>query len=325
MVATAALTVAIAAASEPAAVTIEWNAPSTCPSSAQVDEALRRWIRAEPSEPIRVRADVTALDDGYAADLVVETAWGSSHRHIEASACEGIADTTVLIAAIAADPLAVATQESMPSMSPPPAMSPPRIEDEAPFVETPVVADEPPPRAEAPRTRTRRRPRGIVRIEGAFGLGIVPRPSGGVGGALGVQWKHLELGVGAMWWPPRTTQSLDSGAAASIGLVAIAPYACGFLGRRAWSIGVCGSVEPGVMTGSGVDVGGATSQSVAWVGLGLGPRVRWSPIERIGIVAGIDGVAVVHRARFVVANEGDVYLSEIAGFRVRLGLEVRWP
>jgi hypothetical protein len=327
-VGSAALAVAVAAPLESAgAVTIEWNAPPSCPSPAAVDDGLRGWLRAPIGDPIRVRADVELREQGYVADLVVDTPWGSSRRHIEASECSAIANTTVLIAAIAADPLAIAMREPLPSMrsAPPP---PPRPIASAPegmpaSEPTQVVApiDPGPP----VRPRERRRPLGLVRIEGAFGLGIVPQPSGGVGGALGVQWRHLEIGVASMWWPPRTTARIASGAAARVGLVAVGPYACGFLGSRAWSVGLCGSVEPGVMTGQGRDVAGPDRRSVAWVGLGLGPRVRWSPRRRVGLVAGIEGVAVVHRARFVIANEGEVYRAGIAGFRLRLGIEVRWP
>lgn len=318
----AALTVAL---ESPGAVTIEWNAPPTCPSPAAVDEGLRRWLRTEPSEPIRVRADVTARETDFVADVMVETPWGSSRRHIEASECNGIADTTVLIAAIAADPLAIATREPPSLHAPEPSMPPPVADTPAP-VEPGVIAEAPPrPRHDVTTKRTRRLPRGFVRIEGAFGLGMVPRPSGGVGGAIGAQWPHLEVGVGSMWWPPRTTDLFPSGASANVGLVVIAPYACGFLGSRAWSFGLCGSVEPGVMSGTGKDVGSAATKRVAWVGLGLGPRLRWSPVERVGLVLGLEGVGVVHRARFVIENEGDVYVSGIAAFRVRLGVEVRWP
>lgn len=310
----------------PGSVTIEWNAPPTCPSPATLDEGLHRWLQTEPSEPIRVRADVTATSTGYAADVAVETPWGSSRRHVEATDCSGLADTTVLIAAIAADPLAIATREPPSLHAPAPASPPPIVE--VPASAPPHVAAHEPPRPRhdvTTRARPRARPRGFVRIEGAFGLGIVPAPSGGVGGSIGAQWRHAEIGLGSMWWPPRATDASSSGASASVGLVVIAPYGCGFLGSRAWSIGFCGSVEPGVMTGTGRNVDRANTQRVAWVGLGFGPRLRWSPIERVGLVLGVEGVAIVHRARFVIENEGDVYASGIAAFRVRLGVEVRWP
>jgi hypothetical protein len=324
----AVLAVAAAAPLESAgAVTIEWNAPPSCPSAAAVDESLRAWLRAPVEGRIQVRADVVAGASGYVADLVVATEWGNSRRHIEAGECTAIADTTVLIAAIAADPLAIAMREPLRELhSPPPVRPIAEPIEPAPIVDEAVAL--PIDRAPSPlpaRKRKRRAPLGFVRIEGAFGLGIVPQPSGGVGGAIGVQWRHLEIGLASMWWPPRASTRTASGASAQVGLVVVAAYACGFLGSRAWSVGLCGSVEPGVMTGQGRDVPSSQSPSVAWVGLGLGPRLRWSPIRRVGLVAGLEGVAVVHRPLFVIENEGEVYRAGIAAFRVRLGIEVRWP
>lgn len=312
-------------------VTIEWNAPSSCPSPESVDDALRSGLRKPTTDTIRVRADVEANAKGFVANVVVETGWGASRRHIEASECTAIAETTVLIAVIAADPLAIAIGDPAPVVW---AVPPPRPAPVHAIAPAPVEELRDPPSALQvdlnpeplpPRARRRPRPRGLVRMEGAFGLGLVPQPSGAVGGALGVLWRHVELGVGALWWPPRLTARSPSGATARIGLVGVGPYACGFLGTRAWSVGICGSVEAGVMTGQGLDVTDAKTRRRAWVGLALGPRLRWLPRPRIGLVAGLEGVAVPYRSRFVIQNEGDLYRSGIAGFRLRIGLEVRWP
>ncbi|HET6585722.1 MAG TPA: hypothetical protein VFG69_19825 [Nannocystaceae bacterium] len=313
-------------------VEIEWNAPLGCPSRESVDDALRTGLRKPTTEAIRVRADVAANEAGFAADVVVETGWGASRRHIEAGDCTSIADTTVLIAVIAADPLAIAIGDAAPLLHSVPPPSPAPVPASAPTIaEDPVVKLGAPPFDLGPEpapVRARRRvapPRGLVRIEGAFGLGLVPQPSGAVGGAIGVLWRHAELGITALWWPPRLTARSDSGAVARIGLVGVGPYGCGFLGTRAWSVGMCGAVEAGVMTGQGIHVRDPKTRSRPWVGLSLGPRLRWSPRPRIGLVAGLEGVAVVYRSKFVVQNEGDLYRAGIAGFRLRLGLEVRWP
>jgi hypothetical protein len=316
--------------------TIEWNAPASCPPASALANALRAWLRAPIEDPVRVRADVVAKDGRFVAELAVETAWGASRRHIEADECTSIADTTVLITAIAADPLAITAHEPIPAvLAPPPAIdtvAPPPVLPPAPAHDTDtddrMDDDVPPGVVVEPTIRgpdRRPPPRGIVRIEGAFGLGVVPAPSGGVGGALGVQWRHLEIGLAAMWWPRRATAPTATGASARVGLVTIGVYACGFLGVRAWAVGLCGAVDPGAMTGRGRDTGSPQSKTVPWVGLALGPRLRWSPHPRIGLVAGLEGLAVAHRARFVIENEGEVYRSGIAGFRARLGVEVRWP
>ncbi|MBC8067186.1 MAG: hypothetical protein IAG13_02540, partial [Deltaproteobacteria bacterium] len=96
------------------ALSLEWNAPASCPSAARLDEGLRLALRAPPREPIRVIAEVVARGDGFVAEVAVDTAWGSSRRHIEASECTAIADTTLLIAVIAADPLAIALGDPAP-------------------------------------------------------------------------------------------------------------------------------------------------------------------------------------------------------------------
>lgn len=311
------------------APSIEWNAPATCPSPARIDEGLRLALREPSRAPIRVVAEVVAQGDGFVAEVIVDTPWGSSRRHVEASECTAIADTTLLIAVIAADPLALALGEPAPTVRPMPLPSPEPAELPAPGTATDLPVPTVPARATVaplpPPPPPRSRPRGLVRIEGTFGLGLVPRPSGALGGALGVQWRHAELGVTAMWFPARATLPAPSRAYARIGLVTVGPYGCGFLGSPVWSAGLCGSIELGAMNGRGRDVAEPRTEVRPWLGLSAGPRLRWSPHPRIGLVLGLDGVAVAYRPRFVIANEGDIYRSGIAGFRARLGLEVRWP
>jgi hypothetical protein len=313
------------------ALSLEWNAPATCPSPARLDEGLRLALREPPREPIRVVAEVVAHGDGFVAEVLVETPWGSSRRHIEASECSAIADTTLLIAVIAADPLAIALGEPAPTVRPEPLpvddpqqLPEPTVAPIAPIFAPRVTVSPPPRPAPAPAARSRSKPRGIVRLEGTFGLGLVPQPSGAFGGALGVQWRHAELGLTALWFPARTTRPVPSGAFARIGLVTVGPYGCGFLGSPVWSAGLCGSVEVGAMSGQGRDVDQPRTEVRPWFGLSAGPRLRWSPHPRVGLVLGLDGVAVAYRPLFVIANEGDVYRSGIAGFRARLGIEVRW-
>lgn len=318
--------VAALAALDGEPIAIEWNAPPSCPSPEAVDDALQRRTTTGSGQPVRVRADVDARSDRFVADIAVETEWGASQRHVEASDCTSIADTTVLIAAIAADPLAavagpvptVEAPSSLPRVEPEP-VAPPR-----PPARRIVMVEPKPTTIEAPR-QPRPRPHGLVRVDGAFGFGLVPQPSGGFGGAIGAAWRHVEVGLSAMWWPPRPTARTSSGAWARVDLMTIGPYVCGSLGSRTWSVGLCGAAETGFLRARPRDVAAPTDRTSPWVAFGLGPRLRVGLHARVGLVAGLEGMLFPYRPQFVVEHEGELHLGGIAGFRARLGLEVRWP
>ncbi len=93
---------------------LRWNAPAECPDRNAVLETVQQHAVAfeEPPRPIRVRASVRAMGDGYALHLIIEGEGGESEHDLDSASCEVLANAAAFMAAVAMDPVAKAEEES---------------------------------------------------------------------------------------------------------------------------------------------------------------------------------------------------------------------
>ncbi len=295
------------------------------------NDAITEWIEAsEIPENLVVEVDVDYGEDGLLeATVVLENEWGTTRRVLHAAGCQTLERSVGLLVAIASSAVAVATTPAVArALAPPPTAAPvialpmpapPPMPTVLPVEEPRVVA----PVRRAPRFRGRRR--GLLRVDALAGVGQVPRPSGGIGGALGLATSKWSVTATVQFWPKRSTLSNSHGERADIALVTAGAAGCYGVVRRSIAFAGCGLVEAGAMLGRGRNVAMARRRSLAYAALGIGPELRWQATPRLGLVVAVEGLALVHRPRFAVEGRGDLYVAPIAAVRSRIGIELRLP
>jgi hypothetical protein len=278
------------AAAEPG---LTWTAPADCPDAA--DERLRieqRLGRSLDAVELAGTVTIEPVAYGFAATLALGH---DGARHLTGASCDELADAVAVIVARAA------RDRPAPAHA---AVVEPAVE---PVVE-PAVEQAP----ELPR------PAAWwfgARLSTLGGRGVVPGT--GFGGELVATARRgpliAELG-GARWLAG--TAAVD-GAAVRVTFAA----ATARLGwqpatpLRAWLV-----TELGTMSGTGMTRGGAS----AWFGAGLGAGGIWRLTRTIGIVATVEAIAALDRARFVLTSGTAVYEASPVSTRASLGIELAW-
>jgi hypothetical protein len=358
MLAVAATSLMLLTGARAVPVRLEWDAPRECPGHDEVVGAIEAAIAGAPPREgaIDVRVQVTASHEGLVALLSVRAPWGNSERVVEAHDCAEIVRTTVLVAAIAADAIGTSDDDDQDAATDDdeqdvatddhtgasavegpttPPLGPRTTLEMPPAPEVDDVEVAPPAtdatagsaRVSIPTTTTRaaRGWQGSARLDGSFGLGVVPGPGGGAGLAVGAARRRVAFGLAATWWFATRTARTASGAYASVRILAVAPFVCGHVPIGPLAMGACGELELGGVRGVGHDVRGQQQRTQPWVAIAAGPSLRWAFARRFAVQLDVECLVVPYRAHFVIANEGTLYRAWPAAFRTRLGLEARFP
>lgn len=307
--------VAFEARGEAAPIALAWEAPAECPSRESVVAAVQRLVRAVPQTPLRARARIVHERERWIAEL--ETP--SGHRALEAENCVVLADTVVVILAIAVDPDAAdqvsekpTFEEKLEKGTSPAADAPgPAVSRKAPDRGAVTRPANPSRLTEPPRVGAS----GVefwsvsLSLRALFEVGMLPGPA--VGGTLAARAERgiwgSELGASALL-PQDGELVNDSRRGGSF--FWFAGHALGCVGgRTSIPLDACAGLELGQLAGRGFGVDLPKTGRALWLGplVTTGARLRlgsdFSLEARLGLVLplprppafGLDGIGEVHR------------------------------
>jgi hypothetical protein len=305
-------------AAERAPIELVWTAPAGCPPTEDVKRELDTLLgdREAGAPWVHVRAEVTATEGGFALALATETASGTTTHSLASPDCRALANAVALVAAVAADPMAVdrtLDREAVRDLDAP--------------IDDPVVApkpDPPPPIEKRPRLRIARF---ALRADGLLDYNVVPKIGFGPVITLGIFGPHWRTEVGAIYVVPRTLWIDDTRTAgADIGMWNLRVRGCGVPVVATVEFPICGALEGGQVTGRPLGAGAPPeTETHAWGAFSLGAAVAWSPRPFIALVLGLDLVAPFVRPRFLVPVDRELHQVGRVGLRTNVGIELRVP
>jgi hypothetical protein len=301
-----------------AGVELTWSAPEGCPPVEDVRARLDALLgdREAGAPFVRLEATVSRKDGTFALQMRTETASGTNTHALSSPDCQALADGAALVAAVAADPLAVdrsleASQSEEPELPP----------DEVTVTRTPPDDD-----ADGrPRGRLRLA-RFALRADGLLEYGMLPKLGLGpviTAGLIGPQWR-VELGAIVLVPRPVFTDDTNT-AGAAIGAWSLRARGCGVPVVSIVEFPVCAGFEGGQMTAR--PLGNVTDNRDDRRGFGLfsfGGGFGISPRPFIALLAGVDGIVALSRPRFDVAGML-LHQPGRIGVRATVGLELRVP
>jgi hypothetical protein len=343
-----------AATTEPSAregaALLRWRAPAGCPDEVTVRARLVDALPPDVEAP-SVEADVLAAGDGrFRATVVLRGSWGETTRRLDSPTCDTLADAVVLLAAVS---VSSAAGEPEPPITEVPEPTPvePEVEGEVTDVqpepepdpagdpgdarlELEVVEPDPAERswrsagdALGPASGT---PvlRGLARLEGRAGAGLLPVVDLGGAATLGLEhrWFRVELS-GAGWLPRERTVAPDARVRASAWALEL--RACAALRPRPWLVVLpCAELDGGRLRGEGRGAGlvNGRVERQTWLALGVGPAVSFRLHRLVGVW--LSATAVVPLLRPGLGLEGlreEAYRMAAFVGRGSLGLEVYFP
>ncbi|MFV8751013.1 hypothetical protein ACNOYE_10750 [Nannocystaceae bacterium ST9] len=315
-------------------VTLDWQAPATCPSEAEVLARVRARVPASTSATLSIRARVSADESSHRVELELRNAEGESMRSFAARDCETLTDAVVLVVAVTFDPVWLVEQlerERAPSEGPeleapePEAPEPEAPEPEAPEstrIDAPIElglqlepAAEPSPRVSL---------RVGLRAFGGGGYGPTRGAHGFVGGALALIGERWRVELGARWSAPRVVRRAE-GAGGRFEAWSLGARGCFVPVARALEFPLCLGIEAGLVRGRGLEsLPRVETASFPWVAGSVAQGLWWAPLDRLALGVELELVLPFTRGSFLV-DEREV--ERIAGIGVRglAGVELRLP
>lgn len=304
----------------PEPIELEWQAPTSCPSEAQVLERLLAESPLIASTTLRVRATIEIRDAEFVVTLALTNSDGESERSFISNDCAMLTDAIVLAVGVALEESAVIFANEQPEPEPEPE-SEPEPEPEPDIVKTLRLEFqlEPEPEPEP------RRPRVGLRAFGGGGYSPTRAGYGNVGGALALLGDRWRWELGGSWSTPRVVRA-EPGIRTRLDAWALATRGCFVpIAANVIEFPLCAGIEAGQVRGRGLDPLPVTRRaSIAWVAPTLAQGLWWAPIERLAIGIELELLVPLTRGRFTV---GDVEVDRIAavGLRGLAGIEVRLP
>jgi hypothetical protein len=307
---------------------VQWDAPPTCPTQSDVEARIAARV---PLERVHVRARVDASADGFAGNVAIDSAHGSSTRTLASPSCASIVDAVVLLAHVAGEPLPTHELIAPPAPAPAPAPIPevPPPLDEPALEPAPVAAL---PIADAPR-RAEASPRRALRLRATIGasaivgVGTLPRIDVGVRGALGVSSRVGRAEIGAMYLAPQRVD-LEQGAQIGVDAWGMSLRICPAipLPAKRVELTICGSASAGRLRGtpSGAALVTSNPDAQPWVRLGGGPELAVAVHPRVRLVAAVDAGGHVVAPGFVIGGAGR-WAPQRWGLHGLAGMQVRLP
>jgi hypothetical protein len=222
-----------------------WDAPTECPSYAEVVTELERITRVKPGReitPVRAQAKIERTPSGrYRLRLLTEREGQTGETDLDATSCSVLKrGVTLVLALTLGDGVDVVDEPTPPE---PPA----KPREASPNQKKPTPAP-----AKAPTTSENDR-NGSLRfspwLSGIGAWGLVRKPSFGPQLGLAVGKARWQARADVTFWPPvdgARYQSVDSSYLAFIGAVG----ACARALPSGWSLAACGTFQVGAIHGS---------------------------------------------------------------------------
>ena len=293
-----------------------WTAPADCPSSEAVASRVARPEKATAKdEPLEAEGTVERKDERFRLTLRTKRGDARGERTLEAATCEGLADATAVVLAVAIAPA-----------------------DDSPDATTPTVVKTEAPKATIDPTATRDADRAappaasrdvLREHELAVGAALTTdtgsMPATAAGGSLSVAWTpgrfRLE-GLGALYGAQtRTTETGNAGA--DLQLLVFGGRACWAALVQPVEVGPCVGGAASLLSATGF---GAKEENfdtgARWATATAGAQIRFPIASWAALRGGVDALAAITRPRFVVEGDGAVHQPTALGLRAHLGGEL---
>ncbi|MFV8750790.1 hypothetical protein ACNOYE_09590 [Nannocystaceae bacterium ST9] len=333
---------------EPVPLTLDWRADPGCPSRDEVAGMLVAFLPDHPAIPAsegapgRLAATARVASQGSAWRVELELAGerGVERRSFAAETCAIAAEATVLVIAVAIDPIAAlehTTRPSEPASSEPNQEPAPEPESEPdsmiesviePMIEPGVESDESirvhldsPAASEPARSG---RARGGLALRGGGGFGPLRAGSGLVElrvAAFGRAWRWEAR---AAWLPP-VQIDLGEGQRGRFDGWLLGTRGCGVPSRGKLEFPICAGIEAGQLRGEGrSSVPNPVRVTQPWLAIELGPALAWAPRPNVALGLELDALIPLIAAGFSIDGQPVVRTTPV-GVRALAGLEVRFP
>lgn len=292
--------------SAPVVARVSYEAPAGCPDAAafklQIQRRTPRFVDDVTRAPALVLSvSLTGNDKEMTGTLdVISPSGERSRRSIAGASCVEVTDALALMAALAIDPLALASSHAPvpdPVAPPPPPAPAPTARPaalQAPDPLSPPAHSPPPPIEPVERTTPRTsQPRPGSRWEFAAGAGanlssgVTPDVLLGPVVFLEVASPHRGLfGVSIRAGFERATASdvVNAGGAASFTWTLGTVDACPLRWTRgSFSLSPCARMEAGELDGSGANIPAPNEAKRGWLALAALGRASWTPIRHLAV------------------------------------------
>jgi len=310
------------APAEPSA-TLVWQAPSGCPSEAEVRQRLAVLVGSSHVTVGEITAEAQVFEpadgegrDAWFATVVIQSASGERVREIEASTCDALAQATAVLVSVALDPLGRLPEPEEPEQ---PAPLPEEPEPARPLPEFE------PTRTPRPISSDRSLLYGVFGIRAGVGTGPLPQASATLGGRLGLRYRALRVDLGAQYWFAQETLIRSSGFGGTFSLWVVDARLCGVPSWRTLEFPLCFGTQLGGLSSRGLGVAAPRRDMALWAALTAGAGFIVRPIERLGI--GVEAALAVPlaRPRFVIDDFGEVHRPGAIAFEAIAVVEARLP
>jgi hypothetical protein len=300
---------AVQVPSSPAAAdddVLRWAGPAGCddPALVRARVASRLGRPLDARDGIDAAVEVTTIDGGLRAVLVLRTASAAGERELIAATCADAAEAVAIVVA-----LAVADAPPAPPPPGPPAPLPARPRLAATTTPAPIAA----------------RPAwsGGVRAQASTLLGPLPDPAVGVEVTGWLAWRRAAVEVSGAAWPARraSTAAAD-GAGVDVGLLAAAARLCWRWAGAA--IHSCAIGQLGQLQAEGVGVTDARAGTGRWSALGAGSSGHLRLGRRVLLVASAEAGRALDRPRFRLADGTVLFRPAAWTAQLGAGIAVAW-
>ncbi len=298
-------------------VDVVWEAPAECPDLDGVKRYAERLL-GQPLDRLRgksiaARGKVQRSDHGnWQLDLVIVVGEHVEEERLTAKKCRALADAMALKVALACDPLAVVEA----------------VEPPDPVTTQPSLPLAPPARPAQQgmmMVESSKRQKLGLRAMGGAGFGQLPGVSPGAALYASLQLRAFRVELGAQYYVGGEARYANlPSVGAELDLASATARACLTPGTGRWSFPVCAGFEVGVMRGKGFGVATTSRDSSMWGAVVVGPALRFSVSESLGLWLGADAVLPVLRPGFHMRNLDTLYVVPAGGSRALGGLEMNF-
>ncbi|HWB75092.1 MAG TPA: hypothetical protein VG755_09045 [Nannocystaceae bacterium] len=317
---------------EPARGVVRWDAPASCPAQDEVVAAIGARV---PIDAIGVQASVEEKDGELVAEVVIDSAHGTTKRTLQSPSCASLVDALVLLAQVAAEPS---------PFVPAPIAEPPIAEPPAEPIEAPTTAPEvapsepaiaatsttaaPPANDDAPQ-RPRADPRFRIAAAAIVGAGTLPGIDLGVRGVVGIATRWVHADVGALYLGPRRIDPRDD--------VRVTIDAWGLLARvcpviplplRRLELSACAVATVGQLRGraDGTGLRDGKRDTQPFVRVAIAPELGVVLHPRVRLVGAVEVGGHVARPGFALrGGPGRVWAPQRWAVHGLVGVELRLP
>lgn len=321
---------------EPVLWALEWDAPTSCPTQAELVARIRSYLPAldepaldVPRARLRVNARIEPLADAWSVRLSMSGEYGSSERSFAAATCDELANAVALVAAVSLDPVVVtrelaeappvAASDQRPEPDPEPEA---KLEEEAEL--DPLVASlhepEPEPDDEIEAAPARNFEIGL-RVFGGGGYGPTTTAYGALGAGAALFGRLWRWSIDGGGWLPRTIRG--ERAAGRFSGWWLGTRACVVPSRGKLELPLCAGVELGQARALGLaPARNVRAASYPWVAASISGGVTWVILEQVAVI--VDAAALVPfvSGEFRVEDQSLQQLVPV-GVRAMIGVELR--